>query len=282
MTITRNAGQRGAGASGGGAEALEAVRREIDEIDAGLLSLLARRYQAVERISLLKEDSTGLPPIRPSREAAILRRLFALRRDPLPPQAVLWIWREIMGGATQLQEAMRIHLPRIEACDPAFRDLVRLHFGSGAPMIEHPSACEAVMAARRSSGDLAAVPARSGGWARMLVDRSGQRVRVVARMPFLKDAADADGFVLGHAPVSPTEDDETLLAVTGAGEAEPAPTGASVAELWRDCSTADQGGCLWLAVVKGWVEEEAAQRAFGHDAKRGLAVHVLGRYASPF
>src|SRR5437868_7214440 len=59
-------------------ESLADIRREIDRIDDGILELIAARLAVVERVRAYKAGtgSLGASPIRPGREAQILRRLI--------------------------------------------------------------------------------------------------------------------------------------------------------------------------------------------------------------
>ena len=53
--------------------ALDLIRREMDEIDTQLLALLGARFAATARVKAIKGPAPS--PMRPGREAAILRRL---------------------------------------------------------------------------------------------------------------------------------------------------------------------------------------------------------------
>lgn len=59
---------------------LEEIRGRIDEIDAGLVDLMAARVAAAREAVAVK-TAGGLPPQDLSREAAVVRRASALARD---------------------------------------------------------------------------------------------------------------------------------------------------------------------------------------------------------
>ena len=65
------------------AGALDRIREEIDAIDDAMLALLAKRFAAVEEVKRIKAASGAIAqsPIRPAREAAILRRLVLAKPD---------------------------------------------------------------------------------------------------------------------------------------------------------------------------------------------------------
>ncbi|WP_137388486.1 chorismate mutase [Rhodoligotrophos defluvii] len=265
---------------GSESEALAAIRREIDRIDEELLGLLAERFAAVEEVRRVKATAvTGSTPMRPSREAEVIRRLLTLRKDPLPADIVVAIWRELMGSATQQQQKTTIHIPASPgSC--AFHDVVRGHFGSRAPIVSHPDAKAAVRAVSGAPADIAVVPARAEGWAAALSSTRGD-LGVIARIPVIGGSGSIDGFLIGHAPSTPTGLDETLVLVTMEADAPLDPERRVVREFWRERSTESQGGWLWLAVLEGWREERDVIAALEGGTKRALAVKVLGRYATP-
>ena len=65
---------------------LIALRSEIDRLDDALLALLLERADVVARLAASRSKGAG-PPLRPGREALILRRLLTgIRgRCPAPP-----------------------------------------------------------------------------------------------------------------------------------------------------------------------------------------------------
>ncbi|WP_342640413.1 chorismate mutase [Rhodoligotrophos ferricapiens] len=263
------------------AQALEAVRREIDRIDEEILSLLTERFIAVEEVRRVKGlAASGLPPLRPSREAEVIRRLLALRRDPLPPEVLVSIWRELMGSATQRQQKMTVHIPAPTFGDLAFYDLVRGYFGAQTPIAGHLTTEAAIAAVMESRSDLAVVPARHKGWVEPLL-RAADAPAVVARIPVIGAPAGIEAFLVGYVPTVPTGLDETLVAVTAREDAEPWANPGLLREFWRERVTESQGGSLWLGVLDGWLDEHQASAALKGETKSVIAVKVLGRYATP-
>jgi len=91
-------------------DVLAGARARIDEIDAGLLELLARRKQTVDEIAMLKKEH-GLPVYHPAREEDLIskRRAEAGARS-LDPMMVEGIFRTIMRGSRITQgESMTGH-----------------------------------------------------------------------------------------------------------------------------------------------------------------------------
>lgn len=91
---------------------LAALRREIDAIDAELLTLLNRRAELSVRVGQCKRSKgQALTVFQPAREREVLDGL--LRRNAalggaLPDQAVEHVWREIFSSSRSLQQPLRV------------------------------------------------------------------------------------------------------------------------------------------------------------------------------
>lgn len=92
------------GSSGDGGEALRSLRSEIEEVDAALADLLARRVRLARETAEAKRRE-GLPLLDPEREAAVVRRGVALARERgLEPEAVRAIYWRVVGMCREAQE----------------------------------------------------------------------------------------------------------------------------------------------------------------------------------
>ncbi len=116
--------------AGGHAPTLAGLRAELDRLDDAMHDLLMRRAEVVTQVGAL--GVKGPVPLRPGREAAIIRRLLARHRGPFPPASLVWLWRELICGMTALQRPLRIAVGGGEARVAVARE----HFGAlvaGAP-----------------------------------------------------------------------------------------------------------------------------------------------------
>ncbi|MBI2015708.1 MAG: prephenate dehydratase [Candidatus Rokubacteria bacterium] len=82
-------------------------RLRINELDNQILQLLTQRAEAALRIGDLKRRQEA-PIYVPEREAEILRRLAAANPGPLPAEAVVAIWREILSGCRALEARLTV------------------------------------------------------------------------------------------------------------------------------------------------------------------------------
>jgi chorismate mutase/prephenate dehydratase len=92
---------------GAGKLDLEALRRQIDELDRQIVELLNVRAEVVVKVGQAKR-SGGVQIYAPDREAAVLERVSALNRGPLPQRTLQAIYRELMSGSFALEQPLRV------------------------------------------------------------------------------------------------------------------------------------------------------------------------------
>ncbi len=193
-----------------GAARLLALRAELDEVDDALHDLLMRRAALVAEVGAL--GAKGRVPLRPGREAAILRRLLRRNAGPLAPDTLVRVWRAVLAGSSAQQNAMRVVV-----ADPALLPAAREHFGtavSAAPVAD--AACLAQLGDGRATLAVLPLPSDAARWWTEL-GRNGRwpGLHVVARLPFLRRAGAAEfveAVVLSPAAPDPSGADRSLLA----------------------------------------------------------------------
>jgi chorismate mutase len=144
--------------------AVEALRAEIDDVDAKLLALLEQRQRLAGHMGTLKP----LAPLKlnPAREAQVISRL-AKAASPEVRAVVEPVWRELIGASLSIQQQIEV------ACWPGGQDelgrLTRSRFGARA---EYRSAAtpEAALAAAAEGSAVAVLALRpdSAWWSELL------------------------------------------------------------------------------------------------------------------
>ena len=86
---------------------LECCRRDIDEIDARILSLLNDRLEAAAAIGRIK-DKLGMAVFDPVREKAILDRMAEKSRGRLTPDAIRDIFSRIISAGRAVQGPLKV------------------------------------------------------------------------------------------------------------------------------------------------------------------------------
>ncbi|RAI61029.1 chorismate mutase [Roseicella frigidaeris] len=262
--------------------ALAALRDEIDRLDQQILGLLRRRYEVVATLAGSRIKS-GSGPLRPGREAMILRRLLAESAGGVPPGAVVRIWHEIISASSALQGGYTVALP---ARDEAGLLLARDHFGGAIALRPLPSPAAALSALSSGEAQVAILPLPEEGepperaWWTAL---AAPRLQVAARLPFWRPAGYAGPEALAVMPGAPDPSgaDRSLLRLETAAAAgrasllaalEAAGLPALGLQIQREA-----GHALALAEIEGVVaagDPRLARLPFAH-------VVPLGFYAVP-
>jgi len=86
---------------------LEGLRKQIDALDAQLVELLNARARVVVEIGKLKQQNNA-PIYAPDREKAVLEKVRALNKGPLPDRCMEAVYRELMSGSFALEKPLRI------------------------------------------------------------------------------------------------------------------------------------------------------------------------------
>lgn len=93
---------------------LAPLRAEIDEVDAGIVRLLARRMDIVQRVVAIKEKH-GIPALLADRVEEVVAHV---RREAteagVPPDLAETIWRAMVNWTIAYEEE-RLKSPRSEA-----------------------------------------------------------------------------------------------------------------------------------------------------------------------
>lgn len=251
---------------------LEDIRREIDAIDDGLMSLLERRFAATEHVRAvkIKSDTLGGSPFRPAREAAILRRLLGRSQSLAPADLAVRLWRSIFSVSMQNQAQISIHISKKLNASIGLRLRIRDYFGT-LPVEEYRDEAQALMQVNTSPGDICIVETESP-WVEAFVEGKAGQARVVASLPFLRDDIVPKLLVFGHSPSEPTGDDETLIVSDGK-----LPRDFSPAPLWQIKLGARRVSCL-----PGFLSDHESPLVGLNRSNAQLGLKIAGRYPSPF
>ncbi len=270
---------------------LVSLRAELDRLDDTLHNTLMRRAEVVKQVAALRVK--GPVPLRPGREAAIIRRLLARHHGGLPAFGIVRIWRELLGTTTAQQHPLVVSVCEAGG-DPAYMALAREHFGALTPMRFHHRPAEAIGEVRAGRATVAVLPMPAQGeaasdawWTALLHPGSGQ-VHVVARLPFWSQRPEGtptvQGLVVSAAAPDPSGQDRSLLGLELA-DADRARLDAALAAagfragpmiVRRDAEAAT--ACA-LAEVDGFVGDDDLRLTALRKA--GCLPAVLGAYALP-
>ena len=259
--------------------ALQALRAEIDALDDAMHDLLMRRAAVVARMAGSRAKTGAGSPLRPGREAAVLRRLLARHEGALSRGAMVRIWRHIFMAHTAIQGGFTAAVAASNGGAPSLA-LAREHFGTQTPLRASATPAQALAAVSTGEASVAVLPAPSGegegAWWQSL---EAPRLSIVARLPFLADAARADAaLVVAPVPPDASGDDRSLLRLEGSADASRESFARMLAEAGlagRILYLARQDGrSLALAEIDGFI-------ATGDERLAALRCVLLGTYAVP-
>jgi chorismate mutase/prephenate dehydratase len=197
---------------------LEELRRRIDQLDDAMHDVLMHRAEVVAAVARLKQ-ADGAAPLRPGREAQILRRLMVRHHGPFPRAMLARIWRELLSGTIAIQTEMQIAVFAPNNATGLW-DLARDQYGSQTPMTGFRTAGEVVGAVANGRAILGVLPVPGQGdgeaWWRLLIPGDTPKPRVFARLPFgargnAREGGDA--FVIGLIEPEPSGIDRSLYII---------------------------------------------------------------------
>ena len=271
---------------GDAAQRLAVLRAELDTLDDALHDTLMRRAEVVGRIAALRaKDGT---PLRPGREAAILRRLLARHSGGLPRHGVVRIWRELIAAMTELQRPLVVAV----CGDGDAAALAREQYGALVALQRHRTPAQALGEVAAGTAAAAVLPLPTEGepladawWTALLPPgKGGRRVHVVARLPFWEPrpegAPRGQALVVSAAAPDPSGQDRTLLALDLPQDSNRGRLGQALANAGLEAGTVilrgDLGAARALADVEGFVTEDDPRLA-----TLPLRPIVIGAYAVP-
>ena len=250
--------------------ALDDIRRDIDAIDDAILDLMARRIQASERVRGQKSNSGALTgsPIRPAREAAILRRLLRRGGGTVGAELLVRLWRVILSASTLAQAPVTLHIPRKVGGQMGLRLWLRDHFGT-TPVEEHRDEAQTLVQVNVNPGDICAIEAASP-WADAFAEGRAGEARIIAILPVIRDGAAPELLIFGHAQALATGDDETVIVSTGK-----LPRDFLPAPVWQMKS-----GRHWVSGLPGFLSEHEGPLVGLLRSNATLGLRVAGRFPS--
>jgi chorismate mutase/prephenate dehydratase len=273
---------------------LDDLRRRIDEIDDQLHDLLMRRTEIVAAIGREKK-SGNVAPLRPGREAVILRRLMARHHGDFSRAALVRIWRELLATTVGLQTrfAVAVYAPE----QSGYWDIARDHFGSSTPLTAFGSISQVIRAVTDGQASVGILPMPREDdpdpWWRFIMSSDDSTPRVLVRLPFgARGNARYDGgdaLVVGSGTLEATGDDRSLVVVEASGGLSRARLFAAIGQTGLACSFcasfhAGDDTTLYLVELTDFVPPQDPRLATLRKQLGGVTIDrivSLGCYAAP-
>jgi chorismate mutase/prephenate dehydratase len=136
---------------------LAAVRKEIDQLDEQIQSLISARARLAFKVRASKgEFSHAVDYYRPEREAQVLRQVIQRNEGPLSDAEMVRLFREIMSACLAQQEPLKIAYLGPEGTFT--QQAVNRHFGHSILALSHPSIDGVFEQVQKSEADFGVIP----------------------------------------------------------------------------------------------------------------------------
>ncbi len=252
---------------------LEIAREDIDAIDDKLVALLAQRFAVTARVRAVKAGEAQLwpLPLRPAREAQIMRRVIEAGKDnALNPHLMVRLWRAIINQSSLNQSSITVHVSRHLKTNQALRLAVHDYFGE-MPLEEYRDEAQALMQINADPSGLCIVETEQP-WAEAYLTGQAGSAQVIASLPLIAgETAQPSLLVLGQAPLVESGNDETLIISSGR-----LPRDFALTPLWQAKS-----GAFRLTALPGFIGEHENPLVGLSRSNLALGLRIAGHYSRP-
>jgi chorismate mutase len=253
------------------APALDALRRELDDIDDTLLALVAKRFAVTNQVKSFKQV-TGrqqASPLRPAREAQIHRRILQdAKAKDVDLAMTLRLWRAILTQSSLSQAPITLNVSKRLSLTLGNRFRLRDHFPSMA-VEEWKDEATVLTQVGVSPGDICAVEIESP-WIDAFIQGRAGSAQVLATLPVIRDGDHPQILIIGNAPAEATGQDETLIITQGS-----LPRDFPLQPLWQV-----KNGPWRLSALAGFHSEHEAPLVGLGRSNISLGLKLAGRYPS--
>lgn len=274
---------------------LSDIRVKIDKIDDTVHDLLMERASLVSSIAEAKRKS-NLQMVQPAREAKMIRRLLARHSGALPRQAVVRIWRELVGAVALLQTGLTVIVFSEDEGLPQW-DMAKDYFGTIVPMKRINSVAGAIGAVRNDEASFAVMPwpelDQKVAWWSNLFEQPNEKMSIICALPYGQHGKKSSGGIAHRALVVskfeflPSDDDLTFLGLELSATVSRtriverlSELGLSIVNLYSSKSTRAADANVHLVEARGYVAADSPvldtiRQAFEGDC---TYIGVVGGY----
>ena len=140
-----------------GAPNLDEIRKEINEIDERLQTLISDRAKIAQQVGVAKGDlASAVDYYRPEREAEVLRKVLDRNDGPMRDEEMLRLFREIMSACLAQQEPLKIGFLGPEGTFT--QTAVHKHFGHSVRALPFHTIDETFQEVECGAADFGVVP----------------------------------------------------------------------------------------------------------------------------
>lgn len=281
---------------------IQDIRRDIDSVDRQLHDLLMKRGELTDEIGRIKQKNKARI-IHPDREAALLKSVLERHKGPFPKQAVVAVWRQIIGALSSIQgQSIKIAVACDEDNDAEGFEIFELsknYFSSILPVKRSVSPLAVLSMVREGDVTFGVLPWPEDGtgdkaWWRLMFEETGENgLNIIGRLPFANHSADMNpehrALIIAQIPFNPSGDDHSFLAIeleTDISRSLVVSKAESVGFQPVSVYNCKCQSNMWnfrLLEVKGYVERHDKKIDAFHEALEDAQarISVIGGYPAP-
>ncbi len=276
---------------------LSALRTKIDAIDEKLVDLLRDRIEVVTQVGEYKRRTApGTCPIRPAREAEMIRRIMSMfDGSAFPPAAAAAIWRILIGASTSVESSLVISVFAPDR-DEELYWLTREYFGPFVTIIRQPHIKRVIGDVMDGKAAVGVVPMlRSDDttfWWTNLLQEGNEIPKVFARIPFIYSGTPGrnapSGLAFGRLSPENSGHDNTLIAIEADANLSHSKLQITMGHArleasWINIATLHPSVRHHLVELKGFItpDDESFKSMLASLGSSVLKVSFLGSYAVP-
>lgn len=132
---------------------LQNLRKEIDQLNSELVTLLNKRATVAQQIGKAKQ---GAAIYQPAREAQVLKQVVENNRGPLSDAAVTAVFKEIIAVCRNLQQPLRVAY--LGPAGTYSEEAAKRHCGATSELVSYANIDDVVRAAEKGDTTIAVVP----------------------------------------------------------------------------------------------------------------------------
>ncbi len=277
---------------------LETYRREIDAFDNQIADLLQARLGVVKKVGEYKQrNASKLCPIRPGREATMLRRIAqTFAGSAFSPAAAAQLWRIIIGTSTALEAKLSISVYAPDNNRDLFW-LAREYFGPAAIITRQPHAKRVIGDVMDGTAAVGVIPPLSAdiesNWWSHLLQAGADNPKIFAHLPFVYHGEDPKNFpsalAFSRVPPEDSGDDVSVFVLqadhnVSQNRLQTEFGNANLSAQWLTIGSLSPSERHHVIELKGFVtpEHEGFKQFLGAMGDSLVQVYFLGSYAVPF
>ncbi len=264
------------------------LQKQINELDTELYTLLMKRTE------LVKQQPENAIENTLGKEAAIIKMLLKNHKSDFPEYVIAKIWREILSASAGLKEKLKISVFAKDDDDALIR-IIQEHFGSYIDYVTYNSFGAVMNELSSHNTCLAVIPCDNPvinakpWWVGFSAD-TAESLRIVAKLPFLRNKEDKDceeAYVVALSPTDQSGSDVSLINVETHKDISASTVVENLEKIGFNgvkavlVANVDDETKFCLVEVNGYITSDKSCFQSAEEVEIFKTVTIVGTYAKP-